>query len=445
MDRRVDIALASLFLVVVAPFVQLLTAQESSRYVLTAALTEQSRFEVDDYEPLMSVDRVELNGHVYSDKAPGQPVLGVPVLKVAQWLGAEPGTEFRHRANLGAWSQSLVFCAIPGSLLLVLMRRNAARSHAERWSLVAALSLAFGTLILPMSSALYAHVFVATLVFGAWHVLSGTSTPRVPVVLATGTMSAVAVASEYPMAGAAAVLSGYVFVRWGWRRALVFAIPHVISVGLIVAHSLRVYDRIGTGYSTKGDGISDSFGLPNPLHMVRIFFAEKGFAFTPIVIVGVVGLLLGLRERQRDLIVPGLMFGGFFLLQSGWVNPWGGETPGPRYVLAGIPFLASGVARMLPVIQPRIRAALIGFGILSMGLVIITMPLVLTGETLIIGHIRNIGRFGVTPTIFTMAFGSLGWVLHAALVVIAATALWRVWPSRDGHVSPADTDITLAG
>ncbi|WP_436795756.1 hypothetical protein [Actinospongicola halichondriae] len=445
MDRRLDLALVCLLLVAIGPIVPWLTAHESSRYAFTAALTEQSRFEVDDYEPLLSTDLVRLNGHVYSDKAPGQPILAVPVLAIAEELGADPATDFRREGNLGAWSLSLVFSVVPGAALLVLMRRNAARTESARLAATAAIALAFGTLLLPMSSALYAHVFVGALGFGAWHLLSRPGVMTAPALVGAAVLSAVAVTSEYPMAGVAAVLAWYVLAHHGWRRAAVFIAPHLLAVGLVVAHSLRVYDRIGTGYSAKDIGIRDSFGIPNPAHMLRIFFAEKGFMFTPIVIVGAIGLVQAVRHRRSDIAVPALVVTGFFLLQSGWVNPWGGETAGPRYMIPSMPFLVVPVASMLPALTPRIRTALISLGMVSMGLVVVTLPLVLTGETLIVGHLRNIDRFGLNPTLFTMAFGPLGWVLHLGLVGVAVAAVRRYWPTDGADRSAPDADLAAAG
>ncbi len=441
MERRLDLALVVLFLAAVAPIVPWLTAHESSRYAFTAALTEQSRFEIDDYEPLLSRDLVRIDDHVYSDKAPGQPILAVPVLAAAEALGADPATDYRREGNLGAWSISLVFSVMAGALLLVLMRRNADRTEPAVWSVTAAVALAFGTLLLPMSSAMYAHVFVAMLGFAAWHLLSRPRTPTAWEVGGAALLSSVAVASEYPMAGVAAILTGYVFVRQGWKRACLFLAPHLLAVCAIVAHSLRVYDRIGTGYSAKDIDIQDSFGIPNPLHMVRIFFAEKGFMFTPIVIIGTVGLIQNMRSERRDLLVPAMVVTGFFLLQSGWVNPWGGETAGPRYMIPAMPFLVVAVARVLPQLAQRVRLAIIGLGMVSMGLVLVTMPLVLTGETLIVGHLRNIGRFGLNPTIFTIAFGPLGWAIHLALIALAILFVRRSWPAPEPSTSAPTTDL----
>ena len=373
---RLELALLGLFVAVVAPFVPGLHAQEASRYAFTAAVTEQGRFEVDDYEELLSADRVDLNGHVYSDKAPGQPLLGVPVLAVAEWLGAEPGTEIRHFGNLGAWSQSLAFCVVPGAVLLLLMRRNAARSEPASYALVAAMALSFGTLLLPMSSALYAHVFVAALTFGAWHILSGEEDPSTPVVLGAGLLVALAIVSEYPMAGVALVLGIHVSARMGWRRTLVFGLPQIFAGLSVVMMNQIVYGFAGTSYEAKEDGSAPVSLIPNPSHLFRIFFGEKGYAFTPIVIVGVVGLMVCLRRKQFDILVPTAVFGGFLLLQSGWSNPWGGEPPGSRYILPALPFLVVPVARMLPHIRSRARNGLIALGAFSMSLPLITMPLV---------------------------------------------------------------------
>ncbi len=450
-ERRLDLALVVLLVAIVGPIVPWLTAHESSRYAFTAALTEQQRFEIDDYEPLLSRDLVRFDGHIYSDKAPGQPMLAVPVLAVAEALGADEATDHRREGNLGAWSISLVFSVLAGAVLLVVMRRNARRTESRRWAATAAIALAFGTMLLPMSSAMYAHVFVAMLGFSAWHLLSSPGDLRRRTLVAASLLSAIAVASEYPMAGVAAILTAYVLVREGWRRAALFVAPHVIAVCGVIAHSLHLYDRIGTGYSAKESAIQDSLQdsrlFPKPSFMVRIFFAEKGYMFTPIVIVGVVGLILNMRSKRRDLLVPALVALGFFLLQSSWSNPWGGETAGPRYMIPAMPFLVVAVARTLPSLVPSVRKVVIGLGMVSMGLALITMPMVLTGETLIVGHLRNIERFGLNPTLFTMAIGPLGWAVHLAVIALAVAGVRRAWPAPDSELggSGTRTDLATAG
>lgn len=419
----------ALVLAITAPFVQTLTAQGATRYTLTAAILEQGTIELDDYAPIVGIDRVERDGHLYSDKAPGQPFLGVPVLAAAYALGAQEATEFRVRGNLGLWSQTLVFCSLAGAALTALMWRHAHRSEAARSSIVAALGLGCTTMLLPFSSALYGHVFAGLLGFGAWHLVS-TPDARLRHVALGGLLAGLAVVVEYPMALLAALLFLWLVTQRRWRDAMVLSLAGAPSAALLLIYNLRAYGSFSTGYSSKpgSSGRLNFFRIPDPSHAFDILFGPRGFVFTPIVLVGIVAMVLLVRRRP-DLVVPAAFFGGLFLLQAGWSNPWGGDGPGPRYIAPAIPFLATPVAFAVGRLRPVIVGTALAVGAVAMGAVLITYELMPVGSTLIVTHLRYaLNEPGLNPTVFTMAIGPVGWVLHAGLVGLSG-----VWVARSSR------------
>ena len=74
--HAVDLALVVLVLACAAPIVQPLGHQQMSRMALTAAVWDDGALRIDGYP--IGVDRAEHDGHVYSDKAPGQPFFAIP-------------------------------------------------------------------------------------------------------------------------------------------------------------------------------------------------------------------------------------------------------------------------------------------------------------------------------------------------------------------------------
>lgn len=420
---RVDLALAALLIAAIGPFVQTLTAQGAARYSLTAAVVEQGTVRLDAYEATLGMDRVELDGHLYSDKAPAQPLLGVPVLAVAKALGDEPATAGRLEGNLGLWSQTLVFCTLPAAALIVLMRRHAARSVPSDLAILAAISLSFGTMLLPFSTALYGHMMATTLGFGAWHLLSRHE-PSTGAVAAAGTLAALAVATEYPLGLASIILGIWVLWRLGFRSAVVFGVPHLaVGIGLVLYNS-AVYGTAGSGYARKGD--PSAITAPRLDNVIEMLVGAKGFIYTPIVIVGIIVLASSLRRRPA-LAVPAAMVVAYYSLQAGWPNPWGGGGPGPRYTSPMLPYLVVPVAIALARLTGARRAIVTGVGIVSMGLIVVTYEL---ADELLIGHLENIRQFGVNPTIYTMAIGPLGWLLHAITVIAALAVLRTAWSDR---------------
>lgn len=440
--HRLDLALAALLLAVVAPFVQPLTAQSSPRYALSSAIVEKGTIRLDDYEPIIGVDRVEIDGHLFADKAPGQPMLGVPIIAASLALGAEPATEPRVDSNLGAWSLAVAFCSIPAAVLLVLMRRHAARAEPAGPATIAAGALSFSTMLLPFASSLYAHVFVACLSFGAWHLLTKADIDRRHI-LGAGVLMAVASASEYPMLYVAGVFGVWVLLRHGIRNGLLFGLPHAVLGPLVLAYHQAAYGTFSTGYSSKEDEWELSYGLPRPSHVFEILVGSRGFVFTPIVLVAMGALVLGLWHRRFELLVPAVVFGGFFALQAGWPNPWGGDGPGPRYIAPALPFLVVPAAMAIRRMPRYMVLMSVAIGATSMGLVLVTFELIGRDATLIERHLRYVtGEPGLNPTVFTIAFGTPGWLLHGVLVVLAACWVASSWPRRP---NPETNEVAIQG
>ncbi|MDQ1519139.1 MAG: hypothetical protein QOI55_212, partial [Actinomycetota bacterium] len=105
--------LALATVVVVGPIVADGTAQPSSRYALTAALAEHGTVDIGRYERILGVDRARYEGELRSDKAPGQPLLGVPPYLVGRVLGLRSATDMRLRGDLGLWWQTLWTVMLP--------------------------------------------------------------------------------------------------------------------------------------------------------------------------------------------------------------------------------------------------------------------------------------------------------------------------------------------
>ncbi len=144
--------------------------------------------------------------------------------------------------------------------------------------------------------------------------------------------------------------------------------------------------------------------------------------FAPVVAVGLVGLVQLVRRGGRtrvDGVVGLAVFVVLWLLQAGWSNPWGGEMPGPRYVIAALPFLAPGVALVAESHRPLVRLA-IAWGVVAMAAPLLTLHLVPDGGVTVISHLDNLADFGATPPLTAVAWGRLGWLPY--LVAVGAVA-----------------------
>jgi hypothetical protein len=440
---RVEVLLALLVVAVAGPLVHEYKAQQASRYVFTAAIWDGHTIRLDDYAavdpPVLGVDRAVKDGHTYSDKAPLQPVLAVPFYAVYRAVGGEPAIERRIDENLGLWWITFWMATVPAAILAALMYQ-VGRRYSPDASLPATVGLVFGSILLPFAAVLFGHSLVALLAFAGFAVLSGDVTNRR--LVGAGALLGAAVAAEYTAAIAVVVVAGYALWRAG-RRVVWFVaggIPfavglgwyHTLAFGTPLTHPYR-YSAF-TEVRDEAAGLLENFSRFHPEHALQVFVDGRGFLIaTPIVLVALVGLAAMIRpgasERRAEAVVSLVMFAGFLVIPLFWGNPWGGDSPGARYMTPALPFMVVGAtwafnrARLVG----RLRAVVVAaaaIGIVTMLLATITDPLIPDEAPVSIRWWLELAVDGdIVPTVFTIAIGPLGWAVQAVLVVVVARAL----------------------
>src|SRR3984957_18253723 len=186
--RSWRLALAAILLVGLsyATVIQSFSWNQTSHYDLTRALN-QDKTTIDQYAANTG-DKVEYKGHTYSARAPGLALFVLPFYDALNVVGAEswtdahvappnhPGDEMIYM--IGPWADLL-----PGLLLLLLVWR-VSESFEPGYGAAAAVVLGFGTLVLPLSTLLFSHVFTTFLAFGAfWIMLREREGPPSPMLL----------------------------------------------------------------------------------------------------------------------------------------------------------------------------------------------------------------------------------------------------------------------
>ena len=419
------LAVCLLWLVAAGPIVADMTAQGAPRFAFAGAVVDDRAIKLDGY--LVGYDKAERDGHVYSDKAPGQQVLSVPFYAAARAAGAEPASVPRVEGNLSLWWVTFWTAGVP-LRAIICMTAVAAWRRGSPIPVPALVGLSFGTMLLPHSVNLYGHVLGAALGFAAWLVLDrpGGSWRSGA---AAGALAGSAVAVEYPLAVVAMVLGIWLLARGRWAQALAFALagaPFAIAVGTYQAVAFG--SPFSSGYTDK-EPLAESTvlvtGIPNPITLLQVLVGARGLlVFMPIVAVGIYGLFRRWFETRDDGAVVALaVVGGVLLVQAGWSNPWGGDSAGPRYVTPMLPFLAVGLSTAWASVPPRLRRLVLGVSLTSMVLPTITLHLVNEGAVLISGSIAKLVDNGLNPTVWSLAFGWLGTSVWA---VTSGAAIWHL-------------------
>lgn len=431
---RSELLLAAVVALVVVPVLQPLMAQQISRYALTAALADSQTVAIEDYRDLIGVDRAERDGVLYSDKAPGQPVLAIPAYLFYRTLGGAEATEASALGDLGLWAVSLVSAALPAVALAVLMRRFALRFAPQR-ATEAALALSLGTMLLPFGTQLFSHVLSALLGLAAYLLATTARTSRSHL-LGAGAVAGVAVTVEYTMGVLAVIVGVAVLARAPDRRALVRAggwyalggIPFALLLGWYHDAAFGGPLEVGYRYSQFSTHQGGIVGVRPPLPgmTAQVLLAERGlFVMTPIALLGAIGLVALLVRHigpRPDAWAALVIFGAFVSIAGGWSNPWAGASPGPRYITPGLPFLAGGVAHVWQR-WPRVSTGAAVAGGFAMGIATFTMPLAQPTEPWALLHWLTRAREGRwADTLLTGALGD--WAIVLPLLVALGIAVW---------------------
>jgi hypothetical protein len=443
--RRLALAAILLVGIAYATMIQSFSWNQTSHYDLIRSLNVE-RTNIDVFQQNTG-DKVFYKGHWYSARAPGLALFALPFYDTLKALDAEKWARTREALRgedetvylIGLWGNVL-----PGLLLLLMLWRVAERLEPG-FGAAAAVSLGLGTMILPLSTLLFSHVFTAFLGFGAFALmLRERDGPPSPSLLAiAGLAMGYAVASEYPLFFVAAVLGLYLLsrrdslnVRGVLTRAGAYIGGGVVGiVPLLLYNHYAFHSWTHLAYSDVPRQQKGFFGidLPSLKVLATLLFDSRGLlTISPVLIMGAIGAVLLYRRGKR---AEALTIGGVCLCyvgyNSGYYLPFGGGFMGPRFLTTMLPFLAVplGIAfKRFP--GPTI--ALAAVSIATTVIATITHPLVgYENETVVWTRFLSKGFF--QPTIATAYGLGRGWggiwpflAAAGAGVVLAGLATARV-------------------
>jgi hypothetical protein len=241
---------------------------------------------------------------------------------------------------------------IPAAVLVALMIR-VTRSLSPQRSVAASLVTWGGTVLAPLSALLFGHVLAATMLYAAFYLLWRSPDWRAS--LGAGLLSGITVATEYTAALGVIVLLAWLLikrrdrVRWflvgGLGPAVLLAAYNYFAFGspLVLSYQFNAFHEV----VENARPLLHMFAGVETKDAVALFLGGRGLLIaTPIVVIAVIGLV-GIIRSHRDRLLGGVglaMVGIFIAIPLLWENPWGGDSPGPRYLAAALPFLAPGVA-----------------------------------------------------------------------------------------------------
>ncbi len=340
--------------------VQYLGWNQGAHYALVRALAngtpyvDKTRFEVgkggmaDDG----TGDLSHIEGHYYAAKSPG---LAFAVLTPYLVLKAAGGAKPIRESRPNVWFLQLFGAVLPALVLLVLVAQMA-DGLEPGFGTAAAVTLGLATMVLPFATMLFSHVLSAALVFAAFFVLwrERRGPPRIGPVAAAGLLAGLAATTEFPVALVGAIVGVYAIARRPLLpRAAAYTAGAIVGVLPALFFNLWAFGSMFkfSYANVVGDQDANKRGLfgiagPNFGVLIQLLFSPIGLlVLTPVVIMGLVGLglLVYRRGHRLEAGIAAAVAVCYLVLNSGYETPFGGNSPGPRFLVVTLPFLALGL------------------------------------------------------------------------------------------------------
>jgi len=385
-----------------------------------------------------SHDVAYTDGHYYSVKPPGLSIVTLPlyaglrkaggegVARDARIRGESHGNPWgartlptesygysRKRAIAAraviaddapmVWALGLLGVLVPALILLVVVRRMVERVSPGTGT-AAALTLGVGTMILPFSTLYFSHVLSALLAFGAFALLwrerereGGREGAARPLALAgAGLLAGLAVVFEYPLLIAAAIIGLYAITRRGGSligRAGAYGGGVAAGTAPLLAYNVWAFGspfhlsyenavaRVGkNGHATLGLNDGGIFGITFPRigDGLELLFSGRGLlTLTPVIVLAIAGVIVMYRDgrhRTEARVILAIAI-AFFVYNAGYWLPLGGGSPGPRFLIPILPFLAIGLGLAWRR-WPAVTLALSAISATSMAVATISYPMI---------------------------------------------------------------------
>jgi hypothetical protein len=288
-------------------------------------------------------------------------------------VGLPSAKKWEFEADARLWAVRLLSSGIAFVFLLVAVGRVSEGLAAGSGGF-AMVAFALGTLMAPLAATTFDHVAAAALAIGAF--LLGSRGRAAFAGLAAGS----AVAVEYQAAAVGVVLAAYLALR-GARPLLRYSATAALPLAGLAAYNWSAfgsplhlsYRYIANQYATEQSSGLFGIGLPDPHAAYWVVLGDRGLLVpSPVRVAAVAGLALiwaralagrGVRLCDGRADLP--------RAEQRVPLPDGGTSPGPRFLVLALPFIAVGLGPAF-VRWPRVTAALGSASIIATVTVVLT-------------------------------------------------------------------------
>ncbi|MEW6200938.1 MAG: tetratricopeptide repeat protein [bacterium] len=360
---------------------------------LTAALVNEHHTRIDRYH-FNTIDKARIDGHYYSDKAPGTSFLwSLPAaLFFRAFRGAVNPDDvwFRYAATVSGISMlsagTVVLMLVLLTLLCTVNRRGA---ETAPYSYIAiTLFYSLGTLIFPYSTMFYSHALTASLALmffdKFFRIRRAKIEPPNWLIALTGLYCGLMIITEYPSAVTVFILFAYAFLTIQKKWKIIFIILGALPFGAIILYYNQISfgNMFTTGYLHEvmpdfKAGMAQGFAgmtLPETKIFYNLLISPgRGLLWeSPFLLFALPGWFYMFRRREYRLeaiVILAIIIEVIIIAASAFM-PEGGMAMGPRYLIPALPFLCIPIA-FVPMRRMAIKGLFAGLGVFSIALMFI--------------------------------------------------------------------------